>query len=59
MKNMRSQIFDLMNQKDSDGGYLFSGFQDEVQAYNLDPTTGKYTYQGDEGQKKLQVSPSR
>jgi flagellar hook-associated protein 3 FlgL len=58
MKNMRSQIFDLMNQKDADGGYLFSGFQDEIQAYNLDPTTGKYTYQGDEGQKKLQISPS-
>jgi flagellar hook-associated protein 3 FlgL len=58
MKNMRSQIFDLMNQKDSDGGYLFSGFQDEIQAYSFDAATGKYEYKGDEGQKKLQVSPS-
>jgi len=58
LKNMRSQIFDLMNQKDADGGYLFSGFQDETQAYDLDPATGKYTYYGDEGQKKLQISPS-
>lgn len=58
LKNMRSQIFDLMNQKDADGGYLFSGFQDETQAYDFDAALGKYTYRGDEGQKKLQVSPS-
>ncbi len=58
IKNMRSQIFDLMNQKDADGGYLFSGFQDENQAYSYDAATGKYLYMGDEGQKKLQISPT-
>lgn len=58
LKNMRSQIFDLMNQKDSDGGYLFSGFQDQRQAFTFEPSSGKYIYSGDEGQKKLQVSPT-
>ncbi len=58
LKNMRSQIYDLMNQKDSDGGYLFSGFQNQLQAYTVDAASGKYVYMGDEGQKKLQLSPS-
>ncbi len=58
LKNMRSQIYDLMNQKDSDGGYLFSGFQNQIQAYTFDEAAGKYLYMGDEGQKKLQLSPS-
>lgn len=58
LKNMRSQIYDLMNQKDSDGGYLFSGFQNQLQAYTFDAASGKYIYMGDEGQKKLQLSPS-
>lgn len=58
LKNMRSQIYDLMNQKDSDGGYLFSGYQNQIQAYTFDEAAGKYLYMGDEGQKKLQLSPS-
>ncbi len=58
LDNIKSQMFDLMNQKDTNGGYLFSGFQEQTQPYSLDIATGKYVFNGDEGQKSLQVSPS-
>lgn len=58
LDNIKSQMFDLMNQKDTNGGFLFSGFQEQTQPYSLDIATGKYVFNGDEGQKSLQVSPS-
>lgn len=58
MENIRSEVFDLMNQKDANGGYLFSGFQEQTQSYSLNIATGYYQFNGDEGQKSLQVSPS-
>ncbi|WP_348729220.1 flagellar hook-associated protein FlgL [Rheinheimera texasensis] len=58
LDNIKNQMFDLMNQKDANGGYLFSGFQQETQPYSLNQATGLYEYKGDEGQKALQVSPT-
>ncbi|RVU34554.1 flagellar hook-associated protein 3 [Rheinheimera riviphila] len=58
LENIRAEIFDLMNQKDANGGYLFSGFQEQTQSYSLDVATGYYQFNGDEGQKSLQVSPT-
>lgn len=58
LDNIKTQIFDLMNQKDTNGGHLFSGFQEQTQPYSLDLSTGRYVYNGDEGQKSMQVSPS-
>lgn len=58
LDNIKVQVFDLMNQKDTNGGHLFSGFQEQTQPYSLDLSTGRYTYNGDEGQKSMQVSPS-
>jgi len=58
LENIRSEIFDLMNQKDANGGYLFSGFQEQTQSFSLNVATGYYQFNGDEGQKSLQVSPS-
>ncbi len=58
LENIRSEVFDLMNQKDANGGYLFSGFQEQTQSYSLNVATGYYQFNGDEGQKSLQVSPS-
>jgi flagellar hook-associated protein 3 FlgL len=58
LENIRSEVFDLMNQKDANGGYLFSGFQEQTQSYSLNATTGYFEFNGDEGQKSLQVSPS-
>lgn len=56
--NIRDELFDLMNRRDELGGYLFSGFKDETQPYSLNPATGKYEFNGDEGQKSVQLSLS-
>jgi len=56
--NIRDELFDLMNRRDELGGFLFSGFQDQTQPYSLNATTGKYEFNGDEGQKSIQLSLS-
>ena len=58
LTNLRSEIYDLMNQKDSNGGFIFSGFKEQNQTYTLNPSTGYYDFGGDEGQKYLQISSS-
>lgn len=57
IEGIQQQLFDLMNSRNVEGGYLFSGFQDGVQAFSLDPSTGRYVFNGDDGFKALQVSP--
>lgn len=52
------ELFDLANSKDGSGEYLFSGFKGNTQPFvNAGP--GVYNYQGDQGQRKLQISPTR
>ncbi|RVT45407.1 flagellar hook-associated protein 3 [Rheinheimera sediminis] len=56
--NIRDELFDLMNRRDELGGYLFSGFKDQTQPYSLNSATGDYEFNGDEGQKSVQLSLS-
>lgn len=56
LSNIRSELFDLMNQRDSNGGFLFSGFKESKQSYEYNELTGYYDFKGDEGQKFLQIS---
>lgn len=56
LKNLQIELFDLMNSRNSEGGYIFSGYQDKNQAYTFNQATGLYEFQGDDGQKALQVS---
>jgi flagellar hook-associated protein 3 FlgL len=58
LENIQTEFFDLMNTRDSDGGYIFAGFQDKSPAYELNPTTGRYEFKGDDGSRRLQISPS-
>ncbi|WP_018691130.1 flagellar hook-associated protein FlgL [Algicola sagamiensis] len=58
LRSIRDQLFDLMNSKDSNGDFIFSGFQSNKQPFVLNGATGKYEYKGDEGQKELKVSSS-
>lgn len=51
------ELYSLMNTRNARGEYLFSGFQGKTQAFARD-ADGNYTYQGDEGQRKLQVASS-
>ncbi|SFF97512.1 flagellar hook-associated protein FlgL [Neptunomonas qingdaonensis] len=43
----------LMNTQDSQGEYLFSGSQGSTKPYVLE--NGRYAYQGDDGQRQIQV----
>lgn len=58
VKQRLEELIDLANSKDGSGEYLFSGFQGNTEPV-VNSGTGVYTYQGDQGQRKLQVSPTR
>jgi flagellar hook-associated protein 3 FlgL len=50
-------LVQLANSKDGTGSYLFSGFSTQVQPFTLNG--GAVTYNGDQGQRQLQIGPSR
>ena len=54
LKSLEEQLFSLMNSRDENGKYLFSGSKGDTPPYarNAD---GTYSYQGDQSQLKLQV----
>ncbi|MXS19948.1 flagellar hook-associated protein FlgL [Pseudomonas oryzihabitans] len=51
------ELMNLMNSKDASGKYLFSGSMGDTQPYvrNAD---GSYSYNGDEGQRSVQIASS-
>ncbi|MCY1486812.1 flagellar hook-associated protein 3 [compost metagenome] len=49
------ELLSLMNTRNARGEYLFSGFQGKTQPF-LRNADGTYVYQGDDGQRKLQVA---
>jgi flagellar hook-associated protein 3 FlgL len=51
------QLLSLANSSDGTGGYLFSGFSSNVTPYSK--TVGGASYNGDQGQRYLQVDTSR
>ena len=53
-----SELADLSNTTDANGEYIFSGFQGHTKPFsaNLD---GTFTYNGDQGQRFLQISADR
>jgi flagellar hook-associated protein 3 FlgL len=58
LKNIQIELLDLMNSRNAEGGYIFSGFQDKKQTYSLNNATGIYEFNGDDGRKALQISPT-
>jgi flagellar hook-associated protein 3 FlgL len=52
-----TDLIGLANTADGTGGYLFSGYQSTTQPFSK--TTTGATYQGDQGQRTLQVGSSR
>lgn len=58
LRNIQVELLDLMNSRNAEGGYIFSGYQDKKQSYSLNNATGIYEFQGDDGQKALQISPT-
>ncbi|MCJ0974419.1 flagellar hook-associated protein FlgL [Pseudomonas sp. PS1] len=51
------ELLALMNTRNARGEYLFSGFQGKTQPF-VRAADGSYSYQGDEGQRKLQIASS-
>ncbi len=57
VQNLYNQLLGLANQTDGNGQYLFSGFKGSTQPFTQ--TSGPGVYAGDQGQRRLQVGPSR
>ncbi|MCL4410062.1 MAG: flagellar hook-associated protein FlgL [Firmicutes bacterium] len=55
---LRDNVLDMMNAQSENGDFLFSGYQTEQIPFTFDDVTGVYQYQGDNGAKKVQVTPS-
>ncbi|CDG81885.1 flagellar hook-associated protein FlgL [Janthinobacterium agaricidamnosum] len=52
-----NDLLGIANTADGAGGYLFSGYKSTTQPYTLSPTGA--VYQGDQGQRTLQVGSTR
>jgi flagellar hook-associated protein 3 FlgL len=58
MSGYRSQLLTLANTTDGAGNYIFSGFQSTSQVFSNN-STGGVTYNGDAGQRTMQVAGTR
>jgi len=57
LSEREDELLSLMNTRNARGEYLFSGFQGKTQPF-VRAADGSYSYQGDEGQRKLQIASS-
>jgi flagellar hook-associated protein 3 FlgL len=57
VRQLQNSMLDTVNTRDATGEYLFSGFQSQVQPYTA-AGGGVFTYNGDQGQRLIEVSPS-
>lgn len=57
VRELLGQLHSLANTQDSNGEYLFSGYQGRVKPFT--EAGGVYTYNGDMGQREAQVSADR
>ncbi|GAB2689867.1 flagellar hook-associated protein FlgL [Aliiglaciecola sp. 3_MG-2023] len=55
---IRDEVFSLMNTQNSNGEYIFAGYQSQTEAFTYNPSAAdqKYTFSGDDGVKHIQVS---
>ena len=59
LQSSLDQLMGLANTRDGLGNYLFSGYQTDVPAFSKDPVTNVVQYDGDQGQRLIQVDSSR
>ena len=52
------QLYSMANTRDSNGEYIFAGYQSGTKPFT-NPAIGSYAYEGDLGQRQLQISPDR
>jgi flagellar hook-associated protein 3 FlgL len=58
VQQLREQLLDTANAKDAEGAYLFAGFKEQSQPFT-NTAGGDVVYNGDQGQRPLQIGPSR
>lgn len=58
LKGRYQELLSLANTQDGNGLYLFSGFSGAVKPFS-EQTFGQVAYLGDQGQRMVQISPSR
>lgn len=58
VRQLLGQLFDLANTKDGNNEYLFAGYKTSIQPF-AHASGGGISYQGDYGQRLLQVGPTR
>ena len=58
IRQITDEVMALANSKDANGDYLFGGFQVQTAPFST-AGNGTYTYSGDQGQRFLQVGPTR
>jgi flagellar hook-associated protein 3 FlgL len=63
VRALYDSLMAVANRTDGAGDYLFSGFQGRTKPFSGDINTlnagGEITYSGDDGQRNIQISPSR
>ncbi len=57
LSEIQKQLLDLMNSKNADGEYIYGGNQSQTPPFAVDGN-GIYNFQGDTGQRQIQVAPS-
>lgn len=58
LRGRYQELLGLANSTDGNGQYLFSGYKGATQPF-AETSPGNVTYQGDQGQRLIQISPSR
>lgn len=58
IRQIMGEVQGLANTKDASGEYIFGGFQSQTKPFS-DNGSGVFTYSGDQGQRQLQIGPSR
>lgn len=58
VRQLLNQMMSLANTRDGNGEYLFSGFQGKSQPFALNSSTGNVDYNGDQGARVVNVSPT-
>lgn len=59
LRGRLDELLGLANSRDALGNYLFSGFQTTTPAFSRDPVSGAVQYDGDQGQRLIQVDSTR
>lgn len=58
LSQLEDELFQLFNTRNARGEYLFGGYQSDQPPFLRNPD-GSYSYQGDEGQRSIQIGSSK